>query len=215
MDSFSSPLKRKSEARRTKRKKRTAATRWTNRRKRREKCCREVRNAIKPTPKCPVWENLWISSPPLLIPFASLSPRRPCLKYFFPNLFISYILKLKKDLTRLCRWEKIHRHSSWNISISCLYILNTWDLIDKHCLLPKRELERCMSKNWNLYIENLAEKYAHIWNHSRRRSYIYVYDIILVAVCHWRHWRQSIEMKPNALMILITQSMSLSQITAF
>lgn len=81
MDSFSSPLKRKIEPHRTRLRKRTAAIRWTNPRKRPEKCCREVRNASKLTVKCAFWKAYidfyfifyfvnepfaWISSPSLI-----------------------------------------------------------------------------------------------------------------------------------------------------
>lgn len=45
MDSSSSPLRRTIEARRTKRRRKTAAIRWKNWRRRQERCCREVRHA--------------------------------------------------------------------------------------------------------------------------------------------------------------------------
>lgn len=96
-----------------------------------------------------------------------------------------------------------HSQRSWNVSINTTFksisysTKGTWKI---HMLFLIRMLN----------VENMGT----VKNVFFFFMYI-IHDIILVTVCQWQFWRQTAEMKPNALMILITQSMSLRQITAF
>ena len=139
MDSLSSPLKRKNEERRTKPRKRTSVTRWTNLRRRRGNGCREVRNEIKP--QCtihlqntcrffegfslcyiiifPAYRNLDFSFWCILNIFMSLNLQwKMNLNLFYTSLVLIFTVKIFHKVLMRPKLIYFCGDGSWNISIN-------------------------------------------------------------------------------------------------